>query len=427
MPDSFGARLRERREQQQVALTTIAEQTKIKVSLLEALERDDVSHWPSGIFRRAFVRAYAHAIGLEPDVIVREFLDLHPDPIEIVDTLQAGAPGSEGAWVSDGPPPTRFHHMVASAIGSVTRLRARGTPRPGPETDGVIPSAVSTGSMVPAHAAATFDDRSPDLSARELVGTGCLSATNQDLRIPDHGTRTPDTGRIPDPGSVTASSFTLSGQIARETIHDERLHTRMPDSVESAVTEVVHQPDDDPTLVITPATDGIVGHEPSSYLGRSSEPDLMEVAELCTEFGRVETAVEVQPLLQETARILDAVGLIVWAWDPIANELRPALAHGYSDRVLAQLPRVERDTNNATAAAFRAAQTCVVKSSGEVSGALAVPLMTPAGCAGVLAIELTHRQEDRGSVRALATIFAAQLAAIIGAARPAEASGRLFA
>jgi|SRR5882672_6134602 len=426
MPDSFGARLRERREQQQVALTTIAEQTKIKVSLLEALERDDVSHWPSGIFRRAFVRAYAHAIGLEPDVIVREFLDLYPDPIEIVDTLQAGAPGSEGVWVSDGPP-TRLRYMVASAIGSVSRLRARGAQRPGHETDGVIPPVASTNSMIPAHAAATFDDESPDLSARGLVGTGCVSATNQDLRIPDHGTRTPDTGLIPDPGSVTPSSFTLSGQIAREPIHDERRHTRMPDSVESAVTEVVQQPDDEPTLVITPATDGIVGHEPSSYMGRSSEPDLMEVAELCTEFGRVETAVDVQPLLQEAARILDAVGLIVWAWDPIANELRPALAYGYSDRVLAQLPRVERDTNNATAAAFRAAQTCVVKSSGEVSGALAVPLMTPAGCAGVLAIELTHRKEDRGSVRALATIFAAQLAAIIGAARPAEASGRLFA
>src|SRR4029450_14102990 len=89
MPDSFGARLRERREQQQVALSTIAEQTKIKVSLLEALERDDVSHWPSGIFRRAFIRAYAHAIGLEPDVVVRDFLAVHPDPVEDVSTVPA--------------------------------------------------------------------------------------------------------------------------------------------------------------------------------------------------------------------------------------------------------------------------------------------------------------------------------------------------
>ena len=53
MLESFGARLRRRRDEHGIALVTIAEQTKIKVSLLEALERDDVSHWPSGIFRRA--------------------------------------------------------------------------------------------------------------------------------------------------------------------------------------------------------------------------------------------------------------------------------------------------------------------------------------------------------------------------------------
>src|SRR4029453_11101785 len=58
MPESFGARLRMRREERQIALTSIAEETKIKLALLEGLERDDVSHWPSGIFRRAYLRAY---------------------------------------------------------------------------------------------------------------------------------------------------------------------------------------------------------------------------------------------------------------------------------------------------------------------------------------------------------------------------------
>ena len=57
MPDSFGARLRQRREERQIDLIAISEQTKIKLQLLEALERDDVSHWPSGIFRRAYMRS----------------------------------------------------------------------------------------------------------------------------------------------------------------------------------------------------------------------------------------------------------------------------------------------------------------------------------------------------------------------------------
>jgi hypothetical protein len=89
--------------------------------------------------------------------------------------------------------------------------------------------------------------------------------------------------------------------------------------------------------------------------------------------------------------------------------------------VLAQLPRVRRDTDNATAAAFRSAQTRVVKGRNEASGAVVVPLMTPAGCAGVLALEMRHGGEQRESVRALATIFAAHLAMLIGTPRLATA------
>ena len=84
MAETFGARLRQRREQQQITLATIAEQTKIKVALLEGLERDDISHWPVGIFRRAFIRSYAHAIGLEPTTVLRDFLALHPDELDVV-------------------------------------------------------------------------------------------------------------------------------------------------------------------------------------------------------------------------------------------------------------------------------------------------------------------------------------------------------
>jgi cytoskeletal protein RodZ len=83
MSDSFGARLRYERERRQIALRSIAEGTKISVSLLEGLERDDVSRWPSGIFRKSFVRAYADAIGLDPDPVVREFVERYPDPLEV--------------------------------------------------------------------------------------------------------------------------------------------------------------------------------------------------------------------------------------------------------------------------------------------------------------------------------------------------------
>ena len=100
MTESFGARLRQQREQQQIALTAVADRTKINRALLEGLERDDLSNWPAGIFRRSFIRCYAQVIGLDPDAVVREFLELYPDPVEVV----AAAPGTDGESLWQGPP-----------------------------------------------------------------------------------------------------------------------------------------------------------------------------------------------------------------------------------------------------------------------------------------------------------------------------------
>jgi hypothetical protein len=79
---SFGTRLRLERERRRITLDSIAANTKIGLPLLAGLERDDVSRWPSGIFRRSFIREYATAIGLDPDGTTREFLKRFPDPGE---------------------------------------------------------------------------------------------------------------------------------------------------------------------------------------------------------------------------------------------------------------------------------------------------------------------------------------------------------
>src|SRR5947207_1306516 len=197
MPESFGARLRQRRERQQIGLTTIAEQTKIKLSLLEGLERDDFSHWPAGIFGRAFIRAYAQAIGQEPDVIVREFQALHSDPTDVA-PIVALAQSADGAGGGTGPP-TRLRFLVGSAIDSLGSL-----------------------------------------SRGRMGGVEERSSTSEELAVAD------------GPPLTAPAAF---------------------------------------------------------------EPDLFAAAQLCTELGRVDRTREVAPLLQEAARILDAVGLIVWVWD----------------------------------------------------------------------------------------------------------------
>jgi cytoskeletal protein RodZ len=69
----FGGRMKRLREERGVALRDIAERTKVSVAVLEALERNDVSRLPGGIFSRGIVRAYAEQVGAEPDGTVREF------------------------------------------------------------------------------------------------------------------------------------------------------------------------------------------------------------------------------------------------------------------------------------------------------------------------------------------------------------------
>jgi cytoskeletal protein RodZ len=70
----FGGQLKQAREQRGISLRQIASATKISIVALEALERNDFSRLPGGIFSRAFVRAYALEVGLDPDRTVEEFL-----------------------------------------------------------------------------------------------------------------------------------------------------------------------------------------------------------------------------------------------------------------------------------------------------------------------------------------------------------------
>ncbi len=81
----FGGKLRLARQRRGMSLRQIAANTRISVAALEAIERNDFSRLPAGIFSRAFVRAYAIEVGLDPDETVRDFLErVHVGPAPVV-------------------------------------------------------------------------------------------------------------------------------------------------------------------------------------------------------------------------------------------------------------------------------------------------------------------------------------------------------
>lgn len=74
----FGGRMKRLREERGVTLRTIADTTKISIQTLEALERNDITRLPGGIFSRAVVRAYAQEVGADPEASVEEFITRFP-------------------------------------------------------------------------------------------------------------------------------------------------------------------------------------------------------------------------------------------------------------------------------------------------------------------------------------------------------------
>lgn len=76
--ETFTTRLRRHRERSRMPLDEISRDTRVKLELLEGLEHNDLAAWPRGLYARAYVRAYAAAIGLDGDDTVNEFCRLFP-------------------------------------------------------------------------------------------------------------------------------------------------------------------------------------------------------------------------------------------------------------------------------------------------------------------------------------------------------------
>lgn len=142
--------------------------------------------------------------------------------------------------------------------------------------------------------------------------------------------------------------------------------------------------------------------------------DLPAAAELCVDLARVSDTEQMPALLERMTRVLDARGIVLWIADPDGRELVPTVAHGYPAASIGRLGTIQRDADNATAAAFRESRVHTVKGDRETNGAVVAPLVTAGGCIGVMAAEVRNLREQRDEVRAIASIMAAQLATLIG-------------
>jgi cytoskeleton protein RodZ len=109
---AFGENLRREREMRGVSLEEISSATKISLRFLEAIEREDFSKLPGGIFSRSFIRTYARYLGLDEERVVAEF-QLAAQPQADFDLRRMAAGNS-----SSGRPPARTP-LIATLVAVV--------------------------------------------------------------------------------------------------------------------------------------------------------------------------------------------------------------------------------------------------------------------------------------------------------------------
>jgi hypothetical protein len=142
--------------------------------------------------------------------------------------------------------------------------------------------------------------------------------------------------------------------------------------------------------------------------------NLDDMASLCGDLAKVTDTRALPALIERAADLLGASGVVLWIADPDGRELSPIVVHGYPPQLANRLGNLARDAENVTASAYRTGLLQTMKGDAISNGAVAAPLVSTAGCVGVMAAEMKDGGEQQEGLLAAATIIAAQIATLVG-------------
>jgi cytoskeletal protein RodZ len=115
---------------------------------LEALERSDLSRLPGGIFTRAFIRAYAQEVGLDPERTIQDFIaELPPDAATA--TAHPAAVEDSAMLESDRKAVTTAIRLVLFSVPIIGLVTYYGTQRMPLEPVATMPRVVASPLPVP--------------------------------------------------------------------------------------------------------------------------------------------------------------------------------------------------------------------------------------------------------------------------------------
>ena len=148
-PADVGSRLRQAREQRGLTLQEIAKVTKISTSALGAIERNDIARLPGGLFTRGYIRAYAAAVGLNPEESTTQYLAQFESP-----PAEEEPPVSRGVDLDPRPRQLRLLAALVFGVGLLAyglfSWKPAGTPPPAQAEDRAPAEGVAAVALTPA-------------------------------------------------------------------------------------------------------------------------------------------------------------------------------------------------------------------------------------------------------------------------------------
>ena len=148
---------------------------------LEALERSDLTRLPGGIFTRAFIRAYAQEVGLDPDRTIQDFLAELPADAATATARPVGVEDGEGLEADRQAVSTAIRLILVSIpiVALVIYLSTHRTP-PAPVMHAPAAEGAPTGESTPAPAA---ESTQPSATALEGAAPTPAAATSSGLTM----------------------------------------------------------------------------------------------------------------------------------------------------------------------------------------------------------------------------------------------------
>jgi cytoskeleton protein RodZ len=135
---SFGARLRGEREAQSVSIEALSDATRITARALQALENEDWSRLPGGVFNRGFIRSIARHLRLDEEALVAAYVSATNDrPRLRTNVIDPPEGHTRVLWLAAGVA------ILAAALAAGSWAAYRHF-RSGPPSHAIHPSAQAT-------------------------------------------------------------------------------------------------------------------------------------------------------------------------------------------------------------------------------------------------------------------------------------------